>query len=246
MSPHLDRRLPRPARRAVPLASAALFLLPLRVFLAAGWIRAGVEKLIDPGWWNGDSLRGFLHAQHHEALPFFRPAMEHLLAPAAVFVAFVVMATQLWCGIAIGTGRGIRGGLRWGVVLNVAFVLAGRVNPSAFYLVMEIVLLFALADASTALPTNNASRRSLAGAGVCVLIGAAMTPFVRTLEPANVIDDPAMMLQFLALIVAASQVLHWICHEDGIENRWLLLARRLITDWSGLNPTIPVPAPVGY
>ncbi len=184
--------------------TAAVVLLPLRIFLAAGWLRAGAEKLIEPQWWNGDQLRTFLGAQHDEALPFFRPVMEHLIAPAATVVAIVVVLTQIGCGLAIGLGKHLRLALRWAFLMNVIFILAGRVNPSAFYLVMEIVLLFAVADGTIGVRPTVPSWRTVATAGVSAGLAAAVVPFIRTIEPAKVIDDPAMMLVFLGLVIAAT------------------------------------------
>ena len=86
---------------------AVVVLLPLRLFLAAGWLRAATEKVIDPEWWNGHKLQKFVTSQHNEALPFFRPVMDHLIAPGAQFVAIVVVLTQFACGIAIGN-RSVR------------------------------------------------------------------------------------------------------------------------------------------
>src|SRR5258706_7718509 len=73
---------------------AVVALLPLRLFLAAGWLRAGAEKLIDPQWWNGNKLRSFLTAPHSEALPFFRPIMESWIRPGAKEAAGDVVVTQ--------------------------------------------------------------------------------------------------------------------------------------------------------
>ena len=54
------------------------------------------------------------------------------------------MLGQVAIALSIATGWFIRPGLWAGVVLNVVFIACGRVNPSAFYLVMELALLFAL------------------------------------------------------------------------------------------------------
>jgi uncharacterized membrane protein YphA (DoxX/SURF4 family) len=179
-------------------------LLPLRIFLAAGWLRAGAEKLIDPQWWNGNVLGAFLTKQHHEALPFFRPVMDNLIAPGAQTVAIVVVLTQLACGLAIAIGKPLRLALRWGFLMNVVFIMAGRVNPSAFYLVMEIVLLLAIADGTIGVRPSAPSWRTVASAGVFASLTVAVSPYIRTLEPSKVIDDPAMMLTFLGFVVTVS------------------------------------------
>jgi hypothetical protein len=185
-------------------------LLPLRIFLAAGWLRAGVEKVVDHTWWNGAQLRGFLVDHRDLALPFFRPAMEHVFAPYAIAVTLVVTAAEIVTGLAIATGRSMGPALRVGVVLNVAFILCGQVNPSAFYLVMEIALLFAMADGVLGARRSRVGGRTLIFSAIAAVVGFALTPYIRTIDPAKVIADPAMMLVFLSLTIAATMLMRWI------------------------------------
>jgi uncharacterized membrane protein YphA (DoxX/SURF4 family) len=199
-------------------ATAVVVLLPLRLFLAAGWTRAGAEKLISPEWWSGNELLRFLAAQREEALPFFRPVMENVIAPAAALVAIVVMVTQLVCGIAIALGKRLRLALRWCFLLNVTFILAGRVTPSAFYLVMQAVLLFAVADGTLGVHATKPSSRTVVAAGVSAGLVALVVPYVRTIEPANVIEDPAMMLAFMGSVITATLLVRraaYLPHESS-------------------------------
>ncbi len=184
------------ARPTARRASAAL-LLPLQLFLAAGWLRAGVEKVIDPSWWTGDALLRFLDEQATEMLPYFTPFSDHVVAPWAGGVAWLVALTQLAIGVCLLANRHVRAALWAGVLLNVCFTMAGRVNPSAFYLVMEAALLLAL---SRPVAVRIAQRRAL----LWVILGAASLPFARTLHPAEVIDDPALMLAFVPMLVAVT------------------------------------------
>ena len=69
------------ARRRRVLAAA---LIPLQLFLAAGWLRAGMEKVIDPTWWNADALRGFLLEQRPDMLPWFTWFSDVLVEPLAL------------------------------------------------------------------------------------------------------------------------------------------------------------------
>jgi uncharacterized membrane protein YphA (DoxX/SURF4 family) len=204
--------MPMPTVAAAPTASATItgVLLPLRIFLAAGWLRAGIEKSIDHTWWSGAKLRGFLTDHHDLALPFFRPVMEHVFAPYAVAVTFVVIVAEIVSGLAIAIGRSMRVALGMGVVLNAAFILCGQVNPSAFYLVMEIALLFAMADGVLGVRPTPVNRRTLVYAGIAAAHGFALAPYVRTIDPAKVIADPAMMLVFLSFTVAATLLVRWI------------------------------------
>lgn len=184
------------ARRRRVLAAG---LIPLQLFLAAGWLRAGTEKVIDPTWWNADALRGFLVEQHPEMLPWFAWFSDVLVEPLALVVAWAVLVTQLIIGGCLLTNRSVRPALWAGIVLNVAFTMAGRVNPSAFYLVMEITLLFALAR-SVSEPV--AVRRAVAW----LIPATFFLPFVRTLHPRDVIDDPALMSVFLCVVASVTTI----------------------------------------
>src|SRR3712207_202863 len=46
--------------RRFELTGECASLLPIRVFLGLGWLRAAIEKLIEPMWWDGTALRFFL------------------------------------------------------------------------------------------------------------------------------------------------------------------------------------------
>ena len=184
-----------PSDRPIPKRSVAALLLPLRLFLAAGWLRAGVEKVIEPDWWTGDLLADFLSEQRTEMLPFFRSFSDAFVAPFTGPVAWLVVEVQIAIGVCLLLGRYTKQALWAGVVLNLTFVMSGRVNPSAFYLVMEMVLLFAL---SRPVPDRTAIRRAL----LWSIPAVAVLPFARTIVPAEVIDDPALMLSFVSGLAA--------------------------------------------
>ncbi|MEM8618711.1 MAG: hypothetical protein AAGF73_03225 [Actinomycetota bacterium] len=179
-----------------PRRTVAAVLLPLQLFLAAGWLRAGVEKVIDPAWWRGDTLLGFLDDQRDHMLPFFRWFSDTAVAPIPAVVAFIVAEMQLAIAICLLSNRYVRPALWSAIVLNVTFTLAGAVNPSAFYIVMQVTLLLAL---SRPVSLTIALRR----AALWCIVGATMVPFVRAIDPASVIDDPAAMLSFVAVLAAA-------------------------------------------
>jgi thiosulfate dehydrogenase [quinone] large subunit len=179
----------------IPKRSVAALLLPLRLFLAAGWLRAGVEKVIEPDWWTGDLLAEFLNEQRSEMLPFFRSFADAFVSPFTGPVAWLVVEAQIAIGLCLLLGRYTKQALWAGVVLNLTFVMSGRVNPSAFYLVMEMVLLFAL---SRPVPVKTAARR----AALWSIPAVAVLPFARTIAPAEVIDDPALMLSFVSGLAA--------------------------------------------
>ena len=212
----------RDSRARTDGRAVAALLLPLRIFVGAGWLRAGVEKVIDPNWWTGDVLDGFLAEQRSHMLPFFRSFSDALIDPLAAPVAWLVVEVQLAIGLCLLLGRFPRRALWAGVALNVLFTMAGRVNPSAFYLVMELVLLIGLSR-----PTNLtiAWRRATLWLVPAVLV----LPFARTLAPAAVIDDPALMIAFVCGLAAMTTVA-WSAAHLRYAVGWIDLLPR--TAWS--------------
>lgn len=210
------------------LRQPAAFLLPLRVFIAVGWLRASTEKLIDPSWYEGSALREFITDQlswSQEAFPFYGWLMQHVLLPNATAVGLGVMTLQLVIGVAILVGMVTNGALIAGLALNVSFLMAGVPNPSAFYVVIQLVLLFGGAGAVLGVDARLSQRvtnpllvapsKLMAGdlrkrrrvfrliAVVCAALAVAMLPFVSTLDPAHVVDDPALILLTMFLVGAA-------------------------------------------
>lgn len=235
--PTIGQHRPAPGRLA-----PSVMLLPVRIFLAAGWLRAGAEKLIDRNWWSGAKLDSFLTQQHDQAIAFFRPVMDHAIDPAHTFIAFVVMATQLLCGVAIALGVKLRLALRWAFLLNVTFILAGRVNPSAFYLVMETVMLFAIADGTLGRNHTAPSGRSFIAAGAAAAISLVFVPYIRTIEPAKVIEDPAMMLAFLGAVTSVTFVVRRAAHPAFRHSRLGELWTRHLAAWSSATPRTSNPS----
>ena len=232
MPPASNQTLAPPVRYETPSQQpghhlAVVALLPLRLFLAAGWLRAGAEKLIDPQWWNGNKLRAYLTTQHELALPFFRPIMDHWIAPWARVVAIVVVVTQVAIGLAIAIGKPLRLALRWGFVLNVLFIMSGTINPSAFYLIMQMVLLVAIADGVIGVRPSSPSWRTIALAGTTAALCIAMVPYIRTVEPAKVIHDPAMMLVFIGTILTVTMMVRRTAYRPPRAYHF----RRLWTTW---------------
>jgi len=245
-SPQSSRPPSGHAASAAMPASHLLVLLPIRVFLAVGWLRSGIEKLIDAHWWNGDNLRAFLDQHHAVALPPLRPVMEHAIQPLALIVTFVVMATEIGCGLAIGMGRSLRAALRWAILLNTVFMLCGGVNPSAFYLVMEMVLLVAVADGTIGTSPTPPTRRTYALAAALVVVAGLLVPYVRTLQPAKVIADPAIMLVFLALLQAATLVVRCVFAKTATRSsRSSSVWSQRLTIWARARPEPHVTRSVG-
>lgn len=181
-----------------------VLVVPLRLFLIAGWLRAAAEKFTDEHWWSGSGVRAFLQLERPSALPFMRPLMDGVFTSQAQAIAVVVAVTQVVIAVGLGTGWFTRTALWMGIVLNVTFIACGRVNPSAFYLVMELALLAALAPRRQVRPV--ALGASLVGS---LVVAVAMLPFVDSLRPASLVADPAAMLAFQAVLVAVGTAVRW-------------------------------------
>ncbi len=217
------------------LAHDRAYQLPLRIFIGLGWLRAAAAKANDPAWYDGSELTSFLNAQlgwSQEAFPFYGTLMEAVFLPNAALLGIVVIVLQSFAGIAIVAGYHTNAGLLVGLVLNVNFILAGRPDPSAFYIVIQLVLFFGGAgavlgmDASRWRPRRHTLLVSSTGqvaadaaherhayaalAGLSVVLAATMAPHVSTLDPATVIEDPAMILVTLALFAAAAAAIRTV------------------------------------
>ncbi|MEM7132920.1 MAG: hypothetical protein AAF702_41840 [Chloroflexota bacterium] len=133
------------ARQYIRLAlrSSNAYLLPLRLFLGLGWMRAGVSKLSDPLWYSGDELATFLIGQlltESVAFPFYQALITDLFLPNVVTLSWLIMMGEWLVGLAIITGTVTNLALLCGIFMNVNFILAGIVSPSSFYIVIQGVL----------------------------------------------------------------------------------------------------------
>lgn len=199
-------------------------LLPVHLFLLAGWARAAAEKIIDPRWWTTEHLRDFLVDQRPHMLPWFGWLSDHLLVRFAPQVAITVLGMQVGIVVCLAMNRRVSQALWAGVLLNVCFTMAGKVNPSAFYLVMQLTMLFAI---SRTVSRQVAVRR----AGVWLTLAALTLPFARTIHPREVIDDPALMLAFVAALAAVTTLARAMPLDDLMTSaqRWRL--RRSTDAW---------------
>lgn len=191
----LDRRLDgRPAWAVV-----------LEAFFGLGWLRAGVEKIIEPEWWNGDQLATFLAEHEGGVLEWFQPVIDGLVVPFSGAVLLAVPLIQVVLGLALLSGRMRVPALLAGIGLNLVFIAAGAVNPSIFYILAQgAVLLWAV--------ERDRSGKGLAAldiaAGAGVFLASASVLSIRTIHPAEVVDDPAMIMITLAgLLVLARLVI---------------------------------------
>lgn len=238
-----DSRWQHPVRALrAELSDHRAYLLPLRIFIGLGWLRAAAEKLIEPGWYDGSALTAFLRGQlewSQEAFPFYGTLMEAVLIPNATALGLVVIVLQLLAGITILAGFYTNAGLWAGLLMNINFILAGVPDPSAFYIVIQLVLFFGSAGAVLGLDArrsqrhhhpllvaatgweedDTARRRRVFGglAVVSVALAAAMAPYVSTVDPATVVEDPAMILVTLALFAAGAAAIRAVGSAPRLE-----------------------------
>lgn len=161
------------------------------LFLALGWARAVIEKMIDPAWWRGEVIDLFIADHRDNALILVRPLLD-MIGATTVLVAVLVITCQALVAASLLSGRALSAGLCLGAALNLAFILAGATNPSVFYLLLECALLFAVVDAAQPSPAL-AARLARARIGFAVIAISSM-PFVSTLHPSHAKDDPALVI----------------------------------------------------
>lgn len=209
------------------------YLVPLRVFIGLGWLRAATEKLVEPGWRDGSSLATFLTRQMESsaaAFPFYEglitgPFLNHL-----ALLGFIVMLGQLLVGVAVITGTFTNAALLSGIFMNANFLLAGVPDPSAFYIVIQVVLFVTGAgtvlgvDAwlSTRLPSGflavqgalPRTRRRLrllgalylALAVLAITTAAAAFGYITDFSPAGSVEDPAAVTVVMLGVLSA----YWV------------------------------------
>jgi thiosulfate dehydrogenase [quinone] large subunit len=138
------------------------YMLPLRLFIGLGWTRAGLEKLIDAEWHSGVSLIAFFTGQIDDRMiyfPFYERLVNNLFMPHAQLLSWIIIVGELLAGLAIGLGLLTKPALLGGLFMNVNFLLVGRVNPSAFYIVIQVALLSANAGTVSGLDALAVRRR---------------------------------------------------------------------------------------
>lgn len=198
---------PRHARRRTRLAArldVPVWVLLIEVFIGLGWLRAAVEKVIDPEWWSGDVVSDFLVDHEAASLPWYRLVEDTIVRPGMGLVLIYVVLAQLAIGGALLAGVRREIALGAGLFLNLNFIAIGAVNPSAFYVLAQLAVLLWVVESR--LPAGIARPVAAVGAVAGLVMAVASLPFVSTIDPALVIDDPAVMLTMLGLLVTAACV----------------------------------------
>lgn len=193
------------------------------LFVGFGWLRAAASKVGDEAWWSGDLVAGFLREHRGDTVGWYAGFGDLLLSSTAVVAAVVILA-EVVIGVSLVLARHVDKALAAAVFLNINFVLVGRTNPSIFYLLLEMGLLLWLVENSTRTPVSLKALRGIAM--VSLVLAALCLPWVRTLSPALVTDDPAAVLATWGLCTAVGasgarrRVRRRVLNEGVVDLRW--------------------------
>jgi len=177
------------------------WVILIELFIGLGWLRAATEKIISPDWWNGNEIAEFADANEELTMPWFEPVLDGLLR-IDVAVVIAVLLGQLFAGIALVTDFRMRTGLFVGMTMNLIFIMIGAVDPSIFYLILQAVLWLWLFEHHVEYATSVRSLNILmVSAAILVVISA---PFVSSLDPGNVVEDPPIILTTYGLSIGVS------------------------------------------
>lgn len=172
----------------------------LQLFLALGWSRAIAEKVIDPDWWNNNTVRAFI-VDANNPIDWYQPFAESVLLPTATVVSALALALQLGVALSMASGRFLSHGLAAGIFLNLNFLAMGEISPSVFYLVLQGVLAFWLAENISPAP-RFAVLRGYAALGLGLSVSCI--PFIETLHPGEVLDDVGIMMTTGGVLTAVA------------------------------------------
>lgn len=182
------------------LASRPSWVVVLQLFLGLGWARASVEKIIRPQWWEGADINAFIVDHDAVTVGWYGPIIDLVGSNALWLTAAVVLGLEMLIAMSLLTGHRVGIALAGAVFLNVNFVLAGQPNPSIFYLIMEIGLAMWLIEEVAS--ADLGIRVAKSAAVTAAVLGLLSLPFVATLQPDSVIEDPAAVLAAGAMCTA--------------------------------------------
>lgn len=125
----------------------------IRLVLGVAWVRAGWEKLGDPGWTaepRGKAIGGFLQGAiakstagpHPEVPHWYHTLVQEVFQPNAASLAVLITYGELLVGIALIVGLLTRFSALAGVTMNLAFVWAGTTSTNPPMLLLGLALVF--------------------------------------------------------------------------------------------------------
>lgn len=186
--------------------STPAWVVLVQLFIGLGWARAAVEKVVDGRWWSGEVIVGFVSTHDGDSLAWYRPFLDLVVGPNAAAFALLVVALQLFAAATLLSNRRVGLGLAVGMFLNLHFVLAGAVEPSIFYLICQGALGLRLLEVGQAKRSTSGMLDAIDVS--CLSLAMLSAPLISTLHPAEVIEDPAIIVvTFAALLLAANAAL---------------------------------------
>ncbi len=192
-----------------------IFLVPARVFLGIGWLRAAIEKGVSGTWFTGSEVEAFL-LEHLPTMsfPFFKSLTTNVFLPQAEFFALIVFIAQVLVSLSLIFGVFTRPALLGGMFMNISFLLAGAVNPSTFYLVIQMLLFNMNAGEVLSLdtlkkqvplkPLIHINRRMFLVCAFGLLLLASLAfPYIQDFSPEGAIEDTAAVTVVLLSMLSS-------------------------------------------
>lgn len=261
MGGYSGRIVARVAQRRV-----ALLLLPLRVFIGIAWLRNGLSMVLQPEWFDGTAVVGFLQGQTADApISLYTDVMLNAADRLAAPMGMAVALGQIAIGLGLITGTLTNLALLMAIVLNVNLVLAGVGSPSQFFIVIQLVLLAGGAGSDYSVDRGLSrylrsplltGRRGIVGGvaaprpGLVVLavtmlglglgLVAAGVVTVSSLLPERGVDDPAYTMVALLGVTALLAVALFAARRTGDDDDRMLTAAALQPP-TRRHPTVPPP-----
>ena len=148
---------PRFARLLFASTSWPVFIwLAIRLYLGYEWLRAGIEKVSDPAWWDGTAVQGFATFASTELTQGEHPPVA--FGWYAAFLRWIADTGYPVVGPIVAVGEVVIGallllGLFTGIAaflaatLTLTFGLAGSAGLNPLFLVFEMLLILAWRNA---------------------------------------------------------------------------------------------------
>ncbi len=157
--------------------------------------------MIDRAWWSGALLAEFLDsAETEQSVGLYDPFLDGVVARSPALFAAIVLTIEVTAGVLLALNLRPKLALLIGAFLNVHFVLAGVVNPSAFYLILAFTSIQWRMERGLSLVESwRVARWSALGA---VAVTALLVWSISTLHPDSAMEDPALVLIFLGVLFA--------------------------------------------
>jgi hypothetical protein len=185
--------------------------LLIQIFLAAGWGRAALAHALSRGWWTGAEIEEFVAAETDLAIGLYRPVLDGPVLDRPAATAAVVLVAELIVAVMLALNVRAAWALAIGAFLNVQFISAGVVNPSIFYLVAALAIVFGRLESRGPLGVR---RRTQIAAVLGAIAIPLLVPWVRTVRPDQAIEDPALVLIFLTMLAVGGQL--WVYHLNRL------------------------------